>query len=101
MSYVEFNEECEKNISFTVKEMFLRQLLDIQYLTLDKALGIVEAYPTPRSLFDAYANYPSNSEEAQFLLANIKYGKSKKLIGPQISKILYHFFNNTQPSWNI
>lgn len=77
--------------NFRIRDLFVRQLLQLKTLTLDKALAIVQHYPTPSHLLRKYAAC-IDQKEAEMVLANIEYGPTKKSIGPVISKCLYHFY---------
>ena len=66
--------------------MFVRQLLQLKGMSIDKALAIVEYYSTPRLLIEAFR------ESGELLLANIEFGDKKRLIGPIISKTIYQLY---------
>lgn len=92
MNYRELTDSTVKMKNFTIRDLFLRQLLQLKTLSIDKALAIAEAYPTPRHLIRKY--HQSHSQiEAENLLSGIKFGKFKKPIGPTISKIIYNLYN--------
>ncbi|XP_044761117.1 crossover junction endonuclease MUS81 [Coccinella septempunctata] len=90
MYFLEFNKFSSKTKNFTVKEMFIRQLLQIKGLSVDKAFAIVEEYPTPRALKDMIIE---NEKKSVNILSNIKYGKLGKKIGPLLSETLYMFYS--------
>lgn len=75
---------------FKVKEMFVRQLLQLKGLSLEKALAIVERYPTPLSLRKAFEIV--GSDEGEKLLASIKVGSLSRQLGPALSKTVYQFY---------
>ncbi|XP_076393272.1 mus81 structure-specific endonuclease subunit isoform X2 [Megachile rotundata] len=81
MEFKEFNKAASKQKVFKVNQMFVRHLLQLKGMSVDKASAIVERYPTPRKLIDAYQMSDCNAE---LLLANIEYGNKKSLIGPTI-----------------
>lgn len=58
-------------------------------MSVDKALAIVERYPTPQLLKIAYEENPDSKEK---LLASMKYGKLKKNIGPVLGKTVYQLY---------
>lgn len=89
--FAEFQKRTVKIQNFAIKDMFVRQLLQLKQLSLDKALAIVQRYPTPASLLSAYA--AANDDDGELLLANIQYGQLRKTIGPVISKCIYHFYH--------
>lgn len=89
MEFEEFNKAASKCKVFKVNEMFIRQLLQLKGMSVDKALAIVEHYPTPRLLIDALHTSDCNGE---LLLANIQFGNRKRLIGSAISKTIYQLY---------
>lgn len=97
MKFDEFNKFSTKSRNFTTRELFVKQLLQLKTLSVDKVLAILKVYPTPRALMDAYESCDDVSS-AENLLADIKFGIIAKSIGPMISKNLYHLYNNKDPS---
>lgn len=97
MEYKQFSQSTVKMRNFTIKDLFVRQLLQLKSLSLDKALAIIDQYPTPTNLRDAYRDC-TNIEDAENLLATIKFGKLKSSIGSTISTIVYKLYNNYQSS---
>ncbi|XP_023245923.1 crossover junction endonuclease MUS81-like [Copidosoma floridanum] len=92
MNFTKFNSAAKKTKSFTVREMFMRQLLQLKGISVDKAMAITNVYPTPKTLTHAFKNEDDN------LLANIPLGTSKSRIGPVISRNLSQFYS--RPSFN-
>ncbi|KAF5301832.1 hypothetical protein FQA39_LY10617 [Lamprigera yunnana] len=92
MSFAEFNKSSSKSHNFKVKELFIRQLLQLKGMSVEKALAIVEKYPTPLLLYRAYQNISQSCDEN--LLANLQYGKLNKKIGPVISKVVHKLFTS-------
>lgn len=95
MEFNEFNKAASKQKTFKVNQMFVRQLLQLNGISVEKALAIVERYPTPKVLVNALNNVESNGE---LLLASIQFGNKKRLIGPSISKTIYQLY--TQKDFN-
>lgn len=93
MEFKEFAETTGKMRNFTVRDIFLRQLVQLKTLSIEKALAITEIYPTPKSLLLAYGKC-FDENEAINLLANIPCGKLKKPLGYTISRILYNFYKS-------
>ncbi|GLV43732.1 mus81 [Carabus blaptoides fortunei] len=50
MLFTEFNKNASKMRNFKVQEIFVRQLLQLKGVSVEKALAIVEKYPTPTLL---------------------------------------------------
>jgi crossover junction endonuclease MUS81 len=75
--------------ALSVRDLFLKQLVQLHGLSVQKAQAIVERYHTPRVLMAAYQAEGSAGEK---LLANIRYGSLNRLIGPVISRTVYQFY---------
>lgn len=73
----------------TVKDMFIRQLLQIRRLSVHKAFAIVEHYPSPKLLIRAFKR-SSNP----LLLSSLTYGIPVKTVGPAISKTLFQIYSS-------
>lgn len=69
--------------------MFIRQLLQLKGMSVDKAMAIVERYASPQILITALENSGKNGEQ---LLANIQVGDKKRRLGPIISKTIYQLY---------
>uniref|UniRef100_A0A182JZN3 Crossover junction endonuclease MUS81 n=1 Tax=Anopheles christyi TaxID=43041 RepID=A0A182JZN3_9DIPT len=88
LSFDYFYKQSSKTRDTTVRDTFMKQLLQIKLLTIEKINAIVEKYPTPQSLFRAYERCPSETERQRLL--NLPYGPTKRMIGDKLSKIIYH-----------
>ncbi|XP_073839305.1 mus81 structure-specific endonuclease subunit [Musca autumnalis] len=86
-------EDSARNALLTVREVFVQQLLQLHSLSLEKAMAIVEVYPTPRCLIDAYENCIT-ADEAKNLLTNIRYGQLERPVGEKISQTIYDFYRS-------
>lgn len=89
MLFKDFNKAAAKVKIFKAREMFIRQLIQLQGLSVEKALAIVDVYPTPTALKNAYDKLGSGGE---YLLAGIQFGATKRLLGPVLSKTLHQFY---------
>jgi crossover junction endonuclease MUS81 len=74
-----------------VQDLFIKQLLQLHGVSVEKAQAIVAQYPTPRVLMAAYQAKGSAGEK---LLANIRYGSLDRHIGPVISRTIHQFYTN-------
>ncbi|XP_034671188.1 crossover junction endonuclease MUS81 [Drosophila subobscura] len=86
-------EDSAKNAQLTVREVFVQQLLQLHSLSMDRALAIVERYPTPRLLLDAYASC-GQPEQARRLLAGLTCGALERPLGEKLSQCLYDFYGS-------
>jgi len=75
--------------ALSVRDLFIKQLVQLHGLSVQKAQAIVERYQTPRALMAAYEAEGSAGEK---LLANIRYGSLNRLIGPVISRTIHQFY---------
>ncbi|KAG7189039.1 hypothetical protein KM043_008631 [Ampulex compressa] len=95
MEFNEFNKASCKQKNFKVNQMFVRQLLQLKGLSVDKAAAIVDRFPTPRALIDSLCESGSDGES---LLANIQYGRNNRLIGPALSKTICQLYTRRELS---
>ncbi|KAI8421881.1 hypothetical protein MSG28_009813 [Choristoneura fumiferana] len=93
MTFSFVNSASRKTKPLTVTETFIKLLLQLKGVSVEKALAITECYKTPRSLIEAYEE--CDKKEGEFLLANLKYGDLNRNVGPTVSKSVYHLFSNT------
>ncbi|KAG5898581.1 hypothetical protein JTB14_016593 [Gonioctena quinquepunctata] len=92
MTFEEFNQSSVKNKPMTVSDLFVKMLIQLKGMSVDRALAIVEVYPTPVLLQRAYSENPGDKGEK--LLAQIEFGKYKKKIGPLLSKTVHQLFTS-------
>lgn len=90
ISFESFSKQSSKTGDSTVREIFMKQLLQIKLLTIDKANAIVDKYPTPKKLYLAYEKCTSEAEREKLL--NLPYGPAKTMIGLKLSKTIYQLF---------
>jgi crossover junction endonuclease MUS81 len=80
----------------SVTNMFAKQLMQLNGLSVEKAEAIVKVYPTPTTLMAAFRTAGTDASQ---LLSKIECGKnSKRTIGPTISQTLaklytQHYFD--------
>lgn len=86
MKYKQFNQMSNKLRNYKVKEMFIKQLMQLSGLSLAKAMVIVDHYPTPLILVNAF------HEHGQDLLADLKYTQLGTRLGNVVSSALYQFY---------
>lgn len=88
ISFKTFSSGSAKNKNMTVRDMLIRQLLQIRGLSVHKAFAIVEQYPSPKLLINAFRKSGN-----PLLLSNISYGIPIKTVGPAISKTLFQIYS--------
>lgn len=100
MHFGEFHSSASKWGAVQVRDFFVRQLVQLFQMSVEKALGITNVYATPRALLAAYAD-PGLPDEAsrQALLSKIAYGPAgRRTIGLSLSKIIYDLYHTKAPS---
>uniref|UniRef100_A0A1I8IYN0 Crossover junction endonuclease MUS81 n=1 Tax=Macrostomum lignano TaxID=282301 RepID=A0A1I8IYN0_9PLAT len=86
VDFAEFNRAAIKSKKLVVREMLAKHLLQIGGVTMEKALAIVQQYPTVQALLDAYAACETDAERRR-LLSGICHDRIfDKRIGDSISK---------------
>lgn len=86
-----FQSVLSKTALVSIREMFIRMLMTIKGVSLDKAIVIQRRFPTPDELIKAYMNCPE--EEKRKLLSKVfsqEVGNRK--IGPALSTKIYEIW---------
>ncbi|XP_033630901.1 crossover junction endonuclease MUS81-like [Asterias rubens] len=96
MTFKEFNQSSVKNKNTTITETFAKQLLQFSGLTAEKALAITQRYKTPSDLVDAYRACAMEKDKEK-LLANMKFGKLQRNMGPVLSRMVHMFYCSHGP----
>ncbi|XP_041980053.1 crossover junction endonuclease MUS81 [Aricia agestis] len=86
-----FNKAALKNKPLSVTDTFIKLLLQMKGVSVEKALAITKVYKTPSSLFKAYEGC-DDDREGELLLANLKYKNVSSNVGPKVSKSIYQLF---------
>nr|CAD7395132.1 unnamed protein product [Timema poppensis] len=90
ITFTEFSKLSGKTRNYKVKEMFVKHLLQLRGLSVEKALAIVEKYDTPQTLLQAY-----EKGDGEKLLAGISHGSLNRLLGPVISKAVHQLYTSS------
>lgn len=92
VEYTCFMNASRKNVGKTITTVFIQQLMQISGVSYDKAHSITSVYPTMFALCEAYEQCPT-LEKRELLLADLKFGLSKRKIGKAVSKIVCQMFS--------
>lgn len=96
MLFSEFNQSASKWGAVEVKDFFVRQLVQLSKMSVEKAMAIANVYPTPRALLQAYEK-AGNEAAGRALLSGITYGQGKgRAIGLSLSKIIFDLYHHTE-----
>lgn len=90
MTFEFFNKSSLKNKPLSVIDTFMKILLQLKGVSVEKALAITKVYKTPKSLINAYKF--CTQKEGEMLLANLKCGEMNRNVGPSVSKTVYQLF---------
>lgn len=85
LTFEQFNQGSVKSKALTVREMFGKQLIQLNGMSAEKAKAVTDQYLTPSDLLEAYDNC-SSLKEKENLLSNIKSGKAMRNLGQSLSK---------------
>lgn len=83
-----------KSKHLTLTDLFAKQLLMLKQLTPQRVAAIVQQYPTPRALLEAYHVLEIDPRGRDELLAELKCGSDRKRIGTAISQRVNAFYNH-------
>lgn len=85
-----FNKAALKNKPLSVTDTFIKLLLQLKGVSVEKALAITNVYKTPKLLIEAYKD--CNQKEGEMLLANLKCNEMSRNVGPSVSKSIFQLF---------
>ncbi|KAL1497572.1 hypothetical protein ABEB36_008508 [Hypothenemus hampei] len=95
MTFKQFNLSSIKNKAMTITDLFTKMLIQINGMSVEKALSVTQKFSTPNLLRQSYLEL-SNTSSQEKLLANLKNDISGKTVGSTLSNIVYQTFNKTQ-----
>jgi len=94
VTFDDFTALTLKTQVLSVQEMFVKQLMQMAGLTVEKAAAIVQLYPTPGALMAAY-DALSNEKQRDALLEDIQFKEGpRSKIGPAISTKVSRLYND-------
>ncbi|ODV63883.1 Mus81p [Ascoidea rubescens DSM 1968] len=91
-NFVTFQDILSKSSMMTVKEMFIRMLMTIKGLSLEKAIVIQSYFETPKNLLEYYktnSKYLDEKSLKRLLNQKFKNEIQRKNIGPKLSESIY------------
>lgn len=91
MTWREYNESGYKRKKVCTREMFIRALMVIRGMSLERALTIATVYPTVTALVQAFDRCDEVKSKDK-LLADLRCPISGRRIGPALSKVLKQIF---------
>jgi len=91
MTWQEYNESSYKRKKVCTREMFIRALMVVRGMSLERALTIATVYPTVTTLLQAFDGCDEVKQKDK-LLADLRCPISGRRIGPALSKVLKQIF---------
>ncbi|XP_021370598.1 crossover junction endonuclease MUS81-like isoform X2 [Mizuhopecten yessoensis] len=95
LTFDQFNQGSVKSKALTVREMFGKQLIQLNGMSAEKAKAVTDKYHTPSLILEAYDNCVSVKDKEN-LLSNIKSGKAMRNLGQNLSKQIYQLYCTKQ-----
>ncbi|VDP46483.1 unnamed protein product [Schistosoma mattheei] len=92
LSWCEFVKLANKSPDPSIRDIFAKHLMQIPGCTGPKITSIMEKYPTPCILMDAYDKQPTMSGKSN-MLAQLKPADSNRCIGTALSQSIAFAFN--------
>uniref|UniRef100_A0A060T3F0 Crossover junction endonuclease MUS81 n=1 Tax=Blastobotrys adeninivorans TaxID=409370 RepID=A0A060T3F0_BLAAD len=89
IDYDSFSKALSKSGRMTLRRLYIRMLMTIRGLTLEKAIAIQKVYPTPQTLFLAYSAQGSETEKKLLIYNALKDSISKKRVTKPLSEKIY------------
>lgn len=90
-SYGCYTQLNHKSANLTIRDVFLKQLLNIKQLSIEKATAIIERFPTFASLYRHYDNM--KTEDKEIFFKDWTIDSSRRKFGPILSRRIYTLFN--------
>lgn len=84
-----FQEVMNKTGMMTVKEMYVKMLMTVKGVGLEKAMVIQKYYPTPRALIEAYDALDNEKDKQQLLKKTTANEIGARSLGLNVSRQVY------------
>lgn len=91
-NYESLQSAMVKTNLMTVKELYLRALMTVKGISLEKALMIQSRYPTFKSLLQAYRTSLSPADGKMMIQKELKDAPGNRKIGKSLSETLWETF---------
>ncbi|TPP58099.1 Crossover junction endonuclease MUS81 [Fasciola gigantica] len=90
--WLDFVQLAQKSPPPTVRDMFAKQLLQIHGFSGSKVAALLQVYPTPHHLFQAYGALPTNHER-EHMLSSLKLPGTNRTLGGALSRRVHLAYN--------
>ncbi|KAG7299125.1 hypothetical protein JYU34_017637 [Plutella xylostella] len=75
ITFNHFNKTSAKSKTLTITDTFIKILLQLKGMSVEKALAITKTYSTPKELMETYKC--CDKKEGEMLLTNLKHGQDR------------------------
>lgn len=89
IDYDTFQTALSKSNMLTIRDIYIRMLMTVRGITLDKAVTIQKEWPTPKALLDAYSSILTTEGKKLMISDKLGSGITRKKITPILSQKLY------------
>ncbi|CAG8494658.1 7514_t:CDS:2 [Dentiscutata erythropus] len=96
VTYSSYSDLNSKSKPLTLKDTFVRMLMTIRGISVDKAAEITKIYPTPRKLIEEFDSLTTENDKKKMIMNACNGIIRRKKIGPALSDKIYQiwFANN-------
>lgn len=84
-----FNAILSKTNLMTIREIFIRMLMTVKGVSVDKAVAIQQRFKTPKFLIDRYESCSSEQEKKNLISVALKEEVGNRKVGPALSNKIY------------
>jgi len=85
INYSIFSTLVSKSASLNLRDVYLKMLMCVRGISLEKALQIQKIYPTPIELVEAYEQCANEDEMKGMIMKQFANAPGRKKVGPAIS----------------
>ncbi|CAG8819013.1 14376_t:CDS:2, partial [Gigaspora margarita] len=92
VTYSSYSDLNSKSKPLTLKDTFVRMLMTIRGISVDKAAEIIKNYPTPRKLIQEFNSLPNENDKKKMIMNACNGIIRRKKIGPSLSDKIYQIW---------
>lgn len=85
INYPIFSTLVSKSANLNLRDVYLKMLMCVRGISLEKALQIQKMYPTPIELVEAYERCANEDEMKGMIMKHFANAPGRKKVGPAIS----------------
>ncbi|CAG8778059.1 15036_t:CDS:2, partial [Cetraspora pellucida] len=89
VTYSSYSDLNSKSKPLTLRDTFVRMLMTIRGISVDKAAEIIKNYPTPRKLIEEFDSLTNEDDKKRMITNSCSGIIRRKKIGPTLSHKIY------------